>query len=145
MKIICVTIIVIIVPLSALTGCASQLPTDIYKLYPGPVRPVESLTVIHLGHEFDVKIDNLSASRRDWESVQLLPGKHSISWEHSFMVSVLINTRGWDKRGVQLDVNLEGGRAYILKSRRTTGRGYRMYLWIEDFNTGEVVAGVKKP
>jgi hypothetical protein len=39
--------------------------------------------------------------------------------------------------------NLVAGHTYIIQADRTTGYGYRMYLWIEDAETGEVVAGTK--
>jgi len=133
--------------LSLLYGCASHLSSEIYKLYPGQVRSNDSIAVVHLGKERNIYIDGMSINSRnwDWGSAHLLSGSHSITWQRTFMVSVLINSSGWDKREIHLDVNLEAGHVYILKSGRTTGHGYRMYLWIEDLSSGEVVAGIRKP
>lgn len=135
----------VLVFLSLSYGCASYPSTEIYKLYPGPVRSNDSIAVVHLGKERSVHIDGMSINLRDWGSVHLPPGLHSITWQRMFMVSVLINASGWDKREIHLDINLEAGHVYILKSERTTGHGYRMYQWVEDLTSEKVVAGTRKP
>ena len=40
---------------------------------------------------------------------------------------------------------MKAGHAYVLKADRAAGHGYRTYLWIEDTDSGEVIAGTKKP
>ena len=57
----------------------------------------------------------------------------------------MVNPAGWDKSNRNVTVNLAPGHVYKLKSERTTGHGYQMYLWVEDLTTGTVVAGVPKP
>jgi hypothetical protein len=132
------------ITLHTLCGCAS-LPDESYKLYPGPEKSVEELAVIRLGNAYIVRIDNMSASRSDWAEVHVLPGHHTIAWESNFMVSVMVNSSGWDKRAISMSVDLEAGHIYELKSDRTTGYGYKMYQWLEDLTSGEVVSGKKIP
>ena len=137
--------LIVLVFYSLSYGCVSYPSTEIYKLYPGPVRSNDSIAIVHLGKERSVYIDGMLVNRRDWASAHLVPGSHSITWQRMFMVSVLINSSGWDKREIHLDINLEAGHVYILKSDRTTGQGYRMYQWVEDLTSGELVAGMRKP
>ena len=61
------------------------------------------------------------------------------------MISVMVNPSMHDEGQEEVVVNLEAGHAYELHADRTTGHGYQFYFWIEDAQTGEVVAGAKKP
>ena len=133
-----------LIPWLVFPACSS-LPQDSYKLYAGPNRPLEELAVVRLGDQYHVRIDGLSASRADWAEVHLLPGYHSIEWETTFAVSVLVNVNGWDTRRTMASPYLEPGHVYLLEADRTVGGGYQMYQWLEDLTTGEVVAGEQKP
>ena len=92
-----------------------------------------------------VEIDGLRVSATDYGEVKLLSGVHTIRWEATFMVSVMVNSSGFDRAEIDNVAILSAGHTYTLEADRTTGHGYRMYLWIEDAKTGEVVAGVRKP
>jgi hypothetical protein len=130
--------------LGLLGGCAS---TDdvVYKLYAGPQRPDTEIATLHLGHASEVIIDGMKVNRSDYDSVTLLPGRHLIRWKTWFGVSVLIEPSGFATRQAGQVLDLKAGHTYILKSDRTTGPGYRTYLWVEDAQSGEVIAGKKKP
>jgi hypothetical protein len=106
----------------------------------------EELATIEFGRRvYAVRIDGFEVSSADYGRVNLLPGNHQVSWDAEFGVSVLVNPSGWDTTEVDLTVNLLAGHAYTVNADRTTGPGYRMYLWMEDASSGEVIAGTKKP
>lgn len=130
--------------LGLLWSCAS---TDdiVYKLYPGPERPATEIVTLKLGNASEVIIDGMKVDRSDYGSVTLLPGRHLIRWNTWFGVSVLVEPSGFATRTAGHGVELKAGHVYILKADRTTGHGYRTYLWIEDADSGEVIAGTKKP
>ena len=56
----------------------------------------------------------------------------------------MVNASGFDSAETDKMATLAVGHTYSIEADRTTGHGYRMFLWIEDGETGEVVAGVKK-
>ena len=125
-------------------SCAS---TDdiVYKLYPGPERPATEIVTLKLGNASEVIIDGMKVDRSDYGSVTLLPGRHLIRWNTWFGVSELVEPSGLATRTAGNGVEQKAGHAYVLKADRTTGHGYRTYLWIEDADSGEVIAGTKKP
>ena len=131
-------------PLGLLCGCTS---TDhiVYKLYPGAERPDTEIVTLRLGSASEVIIDGRKVDRSDYGTVTLLPGPHKIRWDTWFGVSVLVEPSGFATRTAGHGVELKAGHAYVLKADRTTGHGYRTYLWIEDADSGEVIAGTKKP
>jgi len=130
--------------LGLLAGCAS---TDnvVYKLYAGPERADTEIVTLHLAHASEVIIDGMKVDRSDYDSVTLLPGRHLIRWKTWFGVSVLIEPSGFATRQSGHTLDLKAGHTYILKADRTTGPGYRTYLWVEDVQSGQVIAGEKKP
>lgn len=139
----CLVTVAIIVLMSA---CGSYRSDHVYKLYPGPELPDSDVATLKFGNlVYVVEIDGLRVSAADYGAVKLLPGVHSIQWEATFVVSVMVNASGFDRAEVDNVALLSAGHKYILEADRTTGHGYRMYLWIEDAETGEVVAGVRKP
>lgn len=72
------------------------------------------------------------------------PGVYSIEWGRVFFVSVMIDPRGFAEHGSRATVTLEAGHLYRLGADRTTGPGYRVFLWIEDVTGHRVVAGHTK-
>ena len=128
-----------------LTGCAST-NDYVYKLYPGPVLDDSELATIRLDDGvYQMKIDGMTFHRGDYTTAKVKPGEHEIDFTAMFGVSVLVNSNGWDAAGTSEIVNLEAGRTYSAQSDRTTGHGYQMFVWIEDVDTGEVVAGSRMP
>jgi len=134
---------VIVVLVSA---CGSYRSEYVYKLYPGPELPDSDVATLKFGGGvYAVEIDGLKVTSADYGSVKLLPGVHTIRWESMFIVSVMVNASGFDRAEADKAAILSAGHTYTLEADRTTGHGYRMYLWIEDTETGEAVAGVRKP
>jgi hypothetical protein len=127
-----------------LCGCATPT-TAVYKLYPGPVKPDSEISTLHLHNASNATIDGISVSRRDYSIIQLSPGEHQVRWTSVHGVSVLIERSGFAEKKSAHKVDLKRGHNYRLRSDRTTGHGYIIYHWIEDVDTGEVVAGTEKP
>lgn len=127
-----------------LLACAA-LPDLPYKLYPGPVRPDSELAIVRLGDAGAAKFDGRIAARGDWSEVLLLPGEHLIEWQTEFGVSVLVEPSGFATGGNEAKVMLLAGHVYTLRADRTTGPGYRMFFWIHDDTTQQVIAGTPKP
>lgn len=129
-----------------LSACGGSHSKHAYKLYPGPVLPDSDVATLKFGNRVHaVEIDGLTVSSADYGEIKLKPGPHTIRWGTKFIVSVLINSSGFDSAIADNDVTLAAGHTYSIEADRTTGHGYRMYLWIEDAETGQVVAGTKKP
>jgi hypothetical protein len=143
MKLPLMTMIVLLA--AVLSACATG-PEPVYKLYPGPVRAAEELTVLRFGdYVREVTIDGLHVDRSDYSVVELEPGLHQLGFSATFPVSVMVNSAMWDGAEALHEVDLQAGRTYEMSAARTTGHGYSMFLWLEDAATGQVVAGVRKP
>jgi hypothetical protein len=126
-------------------SCATTLPEASYKLYPGPARPDSDIVIVRLGDAGAAEFDGRVAVRSDWSEVRTLPGEHTIRWQTEFGVSVLVEPSGFATGGNEARVVLAAGHVYTLRAARTTGPGYRMYFWIRDDTTQQVVAGEPKP
>lgn len=127
-----------------LVSCATT-SSQVYKLYPGKIRPDSELVTLKFGDEVrELVIDGMKVRRSDYGERKIIPGRHEISWGAEFMVSVMVNASGWAETSTTKVVDLEAGHSYAINADRTTGHGYQMYVWIEDAETGEVVAGVRK-
>ena len=105
----------------------------------------EALASVDLGAAEWAEIDDVRVEHHEYGSVKLLPGSHDIKWGKTFAVSFLIDWRMWAPYEHSAIVTLEAGHTYILQTDRTTGPGYRVYFWIEDAATGNVVHGSRKP
>jgi hypothetical protein len=117
-----------------------------YKLYPGPVLDDSQLATLLLGDGVGViLIDGLMFSAREYASAKLLPGNYHLNWGVHFGVSVLVDSSGQGEANIATAAQFNAGRTYIAKFERTHGPGYQTYLWLEDLDSGEVVAGVSKP
>lgn len=129
-----------------LSACGGYHSEHVYKLYPGPELPDSGVATLKFGNGvYAVEIDGLKVSSADYGAIKLVPGVHTIRWEAMFLVSVMVNASGFDSAEADKVAILSAGHTYTIEAGRTTGHGYRMYLWIENTETGEVVAGVKKP
>lgn len=130
--------------LISLSACGSHHSQHVYKLYPGPDLPDSDVATLVFGEGvYAVEIDGLKVSSSDYGEIKLTPGEHYIRWGATFLVSVMVNASGFDRAETDNVTNLLAGHTYTIQADRTTGHGYRMYLWIEDALTGEVVAGTK--
>lgn len=128
-----------------LSGCATT-NDYVYKLYPGPELDDSEVATIRLDDGvYQMKIDGMTFHWTDYATAKVKPGEHDIDFTAMFGVSVLINPNGWDAAGTSAITDLEAGHTYSARSDRTIGHGYQMYVWIEDIDTGEVVAGSRKP
>jgi hypothetical protein len=131
--------------LFAVAACSAG-PNHVYKLYPGPQRAPGEMSIVRIGEIPAARIDHLTvAHSSDWNEVHLLPGEHTIEWGREFHVSVMVEPTGFARGEGRETLVLEPGHIYILKAARTTGPGYRMYFWIKNETTGQIVAGTPKP
>jgi hypothetical protein len=108
--------------------------------------PETKIAVLDMGSAYEAIIDDRHyVSGAQYGSVRLPAGVHKIRWAAMFGVSVMVDARGYASFEKISKVALEGGHVYKLRADRTTGHGFRAYLWIEDMTTGDVVDGEKKP
>lgn len=127
-------------------GCAtSSSESHSYKLYPGPERPAAELASLDISNVHAVNVDGLQVRSQDYGTVLLLPGRHTLDIEKGYAFSVMVEPSMQGSFEHKLDVDLTAGGTYKVKSDRTYGQGYRVFFWIEDAASGDVVAGVKKP
>jgi len=127
------------------SGCVS-LPTETFRGYSGTELPNTHLALLDMGQANGALIDGMYyVDGSNYRIVKMLPGPHRIDWTHTYNFSPMVNTQMLDDFRHIATVSLEPGHKYRLQADRTTGQGYRVYMWIEDSSTGAVVAGVKKP
>jgi hypothetical protein len=94
-----------------------------------------------LGDASWAKIEYLYAARPRYDRIELPPGVYSIEWGRVFLVSVLVDARGFAEHGTRATVTLQADHLYRLHADRTTGPGYRTFFWIVDTTEQRVVAG----
>jgi hypothetical protein len=139
-----VIVCIVFISLSILAGCVA--PREIYRGYSEIDLREEELCTLDITQAYDVIIDDMHyVNSGKYGTVKLAAGPHKIKWVGNFVVSVLVEPSGHAIFNVISDVNLEAGHDYKLLMDRTTGRGYKVYFWIEDTTTGERVWGRKKP
>ena len=117
----------------------------VYKLYPGNERKEDEIVILDISEIASAKINNLQASRYDYQKVHVLPGLHKIDFSETFLFSVLIEPEMFKSVKKAFQVQLDAGHTYKLNADRTTGQDYEFFFWIEDAQTGKVIAGNKKP
>ena len=129
-----------------LSGCVVPTP-DVYKGYPGQARQAAEISIVRGKsarlHEVDGESLKHPDPRKYYHEAHLLPGLHTVTLIREFSVSVLLVSKGWITASKSFLVIMEAGHVYELHADRTTGPGFRVYLWIEDATTGELVAGQK--
>jgi len=123
----------------------SDSETHIYKLYPGSELPESEIVKIDLTDAYYTVIDGFNVGRSDYQQVYILPGKHEILWGKWFAFSVMVEPSMWGKGEGSAVVDLKAGHTYELYADRTYGHGYKLYFWIQDADSQEVIAGSKKP
>ena len=126
-------------------GCAGQIP-DVYHGYPGEVRPDTELAIVRGVSAVLVKVDGKPLNphpdpNKYYHEARLLPGQHTLTLYSYFMVSIFIVPKGSIEVTSSFSLDLEAGHVYELHGDRTTGAGFRVFMWIEDASTGEVIAG----
>ncbi len=121
------------------------MPKEVIRGYSGPDLPDASLATVELGSAHWARINELHVKRLKYVIVKVLPGVHRLEWGRTFGVSYLVDPRMIVEYKESATVTLDAGRSYRLRAERTTGRGYRVYFWIEDALTRNVVYGTKKP
>ena len=117
----------------------------VYKLYPGEVLAESEIVRINMADAYYLIIDDYKVARSDYQQVLVLPGEHVIRWGKEFMISVMVDSSMFREGEGRAVVNLIAGHTYELYADRTTGQGYSMFFWIQDAESGEVIAGTKKP
>jgi hypothetical protein len=127
--------------LFTLVSCAQNKTSSLtYKFYPGKTLQNSEVATLTFGERVDeFLVDGMKVKRTDFGSITLKPGVHEIEWKYRFAVSVLVNSTGWDEIEAATSIPLEAGHVYSINADRTTGRGYRMFLWISDETTGKQV------
>jgi hypothetical protein len=117
----------------------------VYKLYPGKVLAESEVVKVNLTDVYYVIIDDFKVARSDYQQVLVLPGEHVIRWGEWFTISVMVDPAMFREGRGEAVVDLIAGHTYELHADRTTGHGYSMFFWIQDAESGEVIAGTKKP
>lgn len=131
---------------SILLGCTADASKGVFRGYFGIEPPESRLAILDLGAASEVIIDDMYyVSQAKHSTVKLLAGVHRIQWASTFGVSVMVEPAGYASFGIISKVHLEAGHTYRLSADRTTGHGYRVFMWIEDMTTGKIVHGEKKP
>jgi hypothetical protein len=87
-----------------------------------------------------LEIDGVAQTNQN--QAQLKPGKHNIRYGGRRGTSFLLNSKMYDSYDYQASIDMRGGHTYRVLHERTYGYGsYRDFFWIEDADTGEIVAG----
>lgn len=127
-------------------GCAGRTP-DVYYGYLGEARTDAEVAIVRgvtaALHEIDGKQLKHSDPDKYYREARIPPGPHTVTLHRWFGVSVLVVPKGYVEAVSTFSINLEPGHVYELHGDRTTGPGFRVYLWIVDATTGKVVAGQK--
>jgi len=84
-------------------------------------------------------------ARKGHRQIEVSPGRHHIEWCRTFGVSFLVDPSMSQAYVARENLTLEAGHTYLVAADRSHGQGYRAYLWIEDADSKDVVAGFKKP
>jgi hypothetical protein len=135
-----------LIVLLTILGCSPALQKEPYRGYYG-VEPAESeLATLDLGTAAQAIIDDMYfVSGKNYRTVKLIAGMHTIKWVALFGMSVLVEPSGYAAFQVISKINFEPGHTYRFFQDRTTGHGYKVYTWIEDMTTGKIVYGERKP
>jgi hypothetical protein len=145
----------ILVAVVLLSGCyvgpetVSALSSDagpqVYKLYPGGALAESEIVKVNLNDAYYAIFDGFKVAKADYQQVLLMPGKHEIRWGNWFAISVMVDPEMLREGGGEAVAELIAGHTYELCADRTTGHGYKMFFWIQDSESGDVIAGTRKP
>jgi hypothetical protein len=132
--------------LLSVAGCGMVQSEEAYKFYPGPVQPDSQLATLVLDPAVpEIHINGFRVNSDDYGSIELLPDIYRLSWGSSYLVSVMVDSSGQGEAHIDTTAQLQAGCTYFVKFDRTTGHGYKIYLWIEEEQSGAVIAGERKP
>lgn len=144
----CRALLLLLISVIVCAGCAGRTP-DVHYGYLGEVRSGTEVAIVRgvtaALHQIDGRELKHSDPDKYYREAQMPPGTHTVTLYRRFGVSVLIVAKGYIEAVSTFSVDLEPGHVYELHGDRTTGHGFRVYLWIVDATTGKVVAGQKKP
>ncbi len=122
----------------AIAGCSTA------RTYTGEQKPLEKISVLKGAwniHVFSqvfgtvVNVDGNDVSGKD--KVELLPGKHEVSVGLVYMPLTGQQVRG---KAQKFNIVTEAGHVYIVDGNWNDGNNQ---IWIEDENTGKIIAGRK--
>ena len=87
-----------------------------------------------------LEIDGVAQTNQN--QAQLKPGSHNIRYGGRRGTSFLLNPKMYDSYDYLASIDMRAGHTYRVLHERTYGYGsYRDHFWIEDVDTGEIVAG----
>ena len=127
------------------TAISNNASPQVYKLYPGSELAESEIVQLNLEDAYYAYIDGFKVERADYQQVLVLPGTHEIQWGKWFAISVMVDPAMFREGQGTAVADLHAGHIYELHADRTTGHGYRMFFWIEDAESGELIAGTRKP
>jgi hypothetical protein len=130
-----------------LGSCAGPTP-DVYKSQLSQASPESPIAIFRAESAAFQEIDGSRLEHPDpnkyYHEAHLPPGPHDVTLRRWFGVSVLVVPRGYiETVSRSFTVDMKADHVYELHADRTTGHGFRVYFWIEDATTKEVVAGTK--
>ncbi len=137
---LCVTALV-------LASCAGRTP-DVYKGQLGQASPDAPIATVRAVSAAFYEIDGSRLEHPDpdkyYHEAHLRPGPHAVTLTRWFGVSVFLVPKGYiEPVSGRFTVDMKADHVYELHADRTHGSGFRVYFWIEDATTKEVVAGTK--
>jgi len=92
-----------------------------------------------------VIINGVKVDKADYQQIHLGPGIHEVTWSKTFGFSVLVEPSMVRQFSETARINMEPKHTYTLHADRSHGHGYKLFFWIEDKQTGQVVYGKRKP
>lgn len=140
----------VIVGLLTIIASASAPKLEPLKAYEGDERPDSEVATLKFASksiiwmEIDGKRLEDPARELFYNEAKVLPGTHDIRWLAGWGFSFLVNPRMYGEFENSARINLEPGHIYTLHAKRTYGYGYRVFMWIRDEATTQVVAGTPK-
>lgn len=117
----------------------------VYPFYQSDTLSESDVVKVMLGDADKAIIDGVTVSKQDYQEIHLGPGVHEVRWNKTFGFSVMVEPSMMGQFSKTGRIKMKPGHVYKLRADRTHGHGYKVFLWIEDVRTGEVVYGDKKP
>ena len=130
-----------------LAACAGRTP-EAYKRQMRHADPDAPFAIVRTVSAAFHRLDGRRLEHPDpnkyYDEAHLPPGSHDVSLTAWFSVSMYLVPKGYiEPVSSTFTVDLKADHVYELHADRTTGPGFRVYFWIEDATTGDVVAGTK--
>ena len=129
--------------LLTLTGCTSLTP-DVYEPLLGSDAPVAIVRSVSASfHEVDGRRLKHPDPSKYFHEAHLPPGPHDVSLTRGFFVYLGIITDFIVYVSDTFTVDMKADHVYELHADISTERDIRVYFWIEDTKTQEIIAGTK--